>query len=219
MKIKNKLLQNKTVLTFSAHPDDVEYYAGGTLLKLASTNRLVQVVVTNGEINGRASERKKEQKKAAKMVGVEKLVFLNYPDSGLESRSVSLRRCLFKIILKEKPRLVFSFDPENQFRIQKDTHPDHRVLSLIIADLVLVYSNLPAYIRKVGLNLKPLQVKPELWLFNAKEPNHFEDISNLWPQKKKLLGTFKSQGLKLEGPKIEGFHRTIFCSKIKVNEN
>ena len=172
-------IKDKTVLTFSAHPDDVEYYAGGTLLKLTSANnKLVQVVVTNGEINGEASERKKEQEK----------------------------------------QVIFSFDPENQFRVQEDTHPDHRALSLIITeDLVLVYSNLPAYIRKIGLNLKPLQAKPELWLFNAKEPNHFEDVSHFWLQKKKLLKVFKSQRLNFEGLKIEGFHRISFCSKIEVN--
>lgn len=207
-----KMIKKKTILAIGAHPDDIEYYAGGTLLKMAKDNQIFYVVATDGGLNGDGKLRKAEQGRASSFMRVKKTIFLNYPDLGLEDRKKKLHRDLLKIILKLRPDLVFTFDPENQFAVQNDTHPDHRALAMIVLDLALIYSVLPTYIKKMGLKLKPLESKSQLWLFNPKRPNHFEDIASLWPKKLALLKIFKSQNLDfLANVKYaEGFKREMF---------
>lgn len=185
-------LKNKTILAVGAHPDDVEYYAGGTLLGLAPDNRVFLVVATNGEIGGDPIIRKKEQEKAAKFL-LAQTIFLDLPDAGLRNNP-RLCESLIRALLKIKPDIVLSFDPEQQFQAHPDWHPDHRALSLAALD-ALICVTLPAYLKNLGLRGK--FKKPEIWLFSPLKPNYFVDISRVWAKKRRLLKIFASQKLDL----------------------
>lgn len=192
-----KMTKGKTILAVGAHPDDIEYYAGGTLLKMSKDNQVYLIVATDGGLNGEAETRRLEQLKAAEVLGARETIFLGYPDLELERVKEELSLDLLKKVLELRPDIIFSFDPENQFRYHPDIHPDHRVLSLAMSDVVLLQSTLPAYIQKVGLNHQSLNFVPEIWLFDPKEPNHYEDISEEWNLKIRLLQVFLSQGLNI----------------------
>jgi len=84
-----------TLVTFHAHPDDEAISCGGTMAKAASEgHRVVLVVATRGE-NGEVpdgflspgealSERRtKETEAAARILGVSRVAFLGYVDSGM----------------------------------------------------------------------------------------------------------------------------------------
>ncbi|HEV2069201.1 MAG TPA: PIG-L family deacetylase [Acidimicrobiales bacterium] len=84
-----------TIVSFHAHPDDESIGTGGTLAKAAAEgHRVVVVVATRGE-HGEAPDglldegeelaerRVKETNEAAQILGVHRLEFLDYVDSGI----------------------------------------------------------------------------------------------------------------------------------------
>lgn len=182
------------ILAIGAHPDDIEFYAGATLAKFAAgENEVIFVIVTNGERAGDTKIRKTEQEKAAEIVGAKQVIYLNYPDGELEYKIKKLKRDLLKIVLDEKPKIIFSFDPHNQFVVHKDFHPDHRALAISVTDVVLIDATL------AGLK------RPKLWFYNSYKPN-----KKIWSRQyifKKFLAVseYKSQNLKLDSTRYEKF--------------
>jgi LmbE family N-acetylglucosaminyl deacetylase len=84
-----------TLVTFHAHPDDEAISCGGTMAKAASEgHRVVLVVATRGE-NGEVTDeflppgeplserRTKETEAAARILGISRVAFLGYVDSGM----------------------------------------------------------------------------------------------------------------------------------------
>ena len=62
------------ILAIGAHPDDIEAGCGGTLLKYAQKgHRIFLMVMTAGDKGGSSGIRKREQARAAKQLGVEKI--------------------------------------------------------------------------------------------------------------------------------------------------
>lgn len=84
-----KILQDAgKVLAFTAHPDDLEIFMGGTLRLLSARGSHVTVVdVTDGEkgvnITNLARIRRQEQRRAADVLQVSDLRFLHLPDLNL----------------------------------------------------------------------------------------------------------------------------------------
>ena len=78
------------VMVITAHPDDSEFGAGGTVGKFVREGREVAYcIVTNGNKGSSdramtperlATIRAEEQRNAAGVLGVERLTFLGYPD-------------------------------------------------------------------------------------------------------------------------------------------
>ncbi len=82
-------------MVITPHPDDAEFGVAGTVVRWTREGKdVVYVVTTNGDkgtndINMKpealAKIREQEQLAAAKMLGVREVVFLGYPDQGLEA--------------------------------------------------------------------------------------------------------------------------------------
>ena len=82
------------VMVITAHPDDSEFGAGGTVAKHAKDGREVTyVIATNGNKGSSdrtmtperlARIRETEQRNAARVLGVERVEFLGYEDGELE---------------------------------------------------------------------------------------------------------------------------------------
>lgn len=83
-----------TLVTFHAHPDDEAIATGGTMAKAAAEgHRVVLVVATRGElgevpedlgpVGDLAAHRTEETMAAAKFLGVQRVEFLGYKDSGM----------------------------------------------------------------------------------------------------------------------------------------
>ncbi|MGI8686544.1 MAG: PIG-L deacetylase family protein [Acidimicrobiales bacterium] len=81
------------IVFFHAHPDDEAIFTGGTVIRLAGLgHRVTLVVATNGELGlphavgsteQLAGVRRQETRQAAALLGVSRVAFLGYPDSGL----------------------------------------------------------------------------------------------------------------------------------------
>src|SRR5437879_13738472 len=80
-------------MVVSAHPDDPEFSAGGSVAKLAKDGaKVTYVIVTDGSQGGEDPKQKdseliaireKEQRAAAKILGVKTVEFLGYTDGHL----------------------------------------------------------------------------------------------------------------------------------------
>ncbi|MGH8976961.1 MAG: PIG-L family deacetylase, partial [Acidimicrobiia bacterium] len=85
----------QTLVTFHAHPDDAEIVCGGTVaLAKAAGYRVVLVVATRGELGEvrtgvltsdetLAERREAETRAAADLLGIDRVEFLGYVDSGM----------------------------------------------------------------------------------------------------------------------------------------
>ena len=91
------MFNKSEIMVISAHPDDSEFGAAGSVAKWTREGRrVVYVVCTSGDKGTNSPDippqqlakiREKEQRDAAAVLGVSGVVFLGYPDQGLEDTS------------------------------------------------------------------------------------------------------------------------------------
>src|SRR4029078_13742275 len=89
------------VMVVTAHPDDSEFAAGGTVAKLVNEGKQVTYcILTHGDKGSGdrsmtperlAAIREEEQRNAARVLGVEVVDFLGFPDRDLEATVESRR--------------------------------------------------------------------------------------------------------------------------------
>ena len=78
------------VVFLHAHPDDEAIFTGGTIALLSQRQtRVVVVVATNGDVGAAAEVREAETRAAGALLGVGRLEFLGYGDSGMAGESTS----------------------------------------------------------------------------------------------------------------------------------
>lgn len=122
------------VLVVTAHPDDVDFGAGGTVATLTDLGiEVAYCIVTDGDAGGfdpavgrgdMASVRRDEQRAAAKVLGVQDVAFLGYPDGRLVP-SIELRRDITRQIRRVQPDRVLCQSPERLWDRLPASHPDH----------------------------------------------------------------------------------------------
>jgi LmbE family N-acetylglucosaminyl deacetylase len=192
--------QPADVLVFTPHPDDAEFGAAGSVAKMVQQNKtVVYVVVTNGDKGtddphvtpeDLTKLREKEQQAAARVLGVREVVFLRYPDQGLED-TPELRRDMVRQIRTFRPQLVITSDPYRRYI----WHRDHRITGRAVLDAVFPYArDLHAYPELADEGLAPHKV-PEIWLWASNEAdiNFRSDITETFELKVKALRCHKSQ--------------------------
>ncbi|RLA87963.1 MAG: hypothetical protein DRG20_06795 [Deltaproteobacteria bacterium] len=171
----------KNILVLAPHPDDEVIGCGGTLYKhhLAG-DKITVVYMTDGSKGAEpkswgeelAKKRKEEAKEAAKIIGIDELIFLNNPDGELTINKQTLNQ--IKLVLEKiKPDLVYL-----PFILER--HPDHRITSEIFIKCVKKWKNFSGYCCAY-----------EVW--TPLMPNYLVDIGEYTKIKVKALNKFKSQ--------------------------
>ncbi len=191
------------VLGVGAHPDDLDIGAGGAFAKWARNGaRCYYLVCTDGsrgsmdpKIRGRTliSARKKEERAAARILGVKEVFFLKYKDTELEP-SMALKRDIVRHIRKLKPDIVVTHDPTFVYsRRGFINHSDHRATG--IATIDAVYPLAKNKFSFEGLERKGLKLHKvkELYLTNFENGNETVDISGVIDLKVKAVARHKSQ--------------------------
>jgi LmbE family N-acetylglucosaminyl deacetylase len=122
------------LLVVTAHPDDVDFGAAGTMAVLAAAGvEVTYCLVTDGDAGGSDREmsradmaalRRAEQTRAAKAVGVERLIFLGHPD-GRVVADLTLREDISRVIRQVRPQVVACQSPERNLDRIYASHPDH----------------------------------------------------------------------------------------------
>jgi LmbE family N-acetylglucosaminyl deacetylase len=123
MMLSIDLATPRRVLAIGAHPDDIEFGCGGTLIKYARQGHDVSLLVmTDGGGGGDGRIRRQEQQAAGDIMGIAKLYWGEYPDTAIPLDRESIQR-VERVILDVRPDFIFVHS-------QDDTHQDHRHLSV-----------------------------------------------------------------------------------------
>lgn len=192
----------KRALVVSAHPDDVDFGAAGTVARLVGAGTDVSYcIVTDGDA-GEAPDglprdqvgalRQGEQRAAAAAVGVDDVRFLGYPDGRLEV-TLELRRDLSSVIRDVEPEVVICQSPERRWDRLFASHPDH--LAAGEAALQAVYPdarNPYAHPELASGGLGPHAVR-EVWVMAHPQANRYVDVTDTYDAKLAALRAHTSQ--------------------------
>jgi len=166
------------------HPDDAEGGCGGTVGKwIQEGTEVVFVLCTNGDkgtsdpemtSENLAAIREVEQADAANTLGVKDVIYLRYPDGGLEDTSV-FRGQLVHAIRLHQPDVVFCTDP---LRKNFYLHRDHRLSGQVTLDAVFPYArDFLHYPEHISEGLETHKVGDVL-MWGTEEADVFIDITD-----------------------------------------
>lgn len=203
------------VLVVVAHPDDVDFGAGGTVATWTEAGlEVTYCCVTDGDAGGfdpavpRAEIggiRQQEQRAAAKQVGVDDVVFLGYPDGQLEV-TIGLRRDLSRVIRQKRPHRIVLQSPERNWERIYASHPDH--LAAGEAAMCAVYPDARNPFTHVELAAEGLEAWTvgEVWVMSTgSSANRYIDVTDVFPRKLAALQAHESQTGHMED--LEGMLR------------
>jgi LmbE family N-acetylglucosaminyl deacetylase len=202
--------QMTPVLVVTPHPDDAEGGAGGIIARWTKQGRkVVLVVCTNGDKGtsdrsvtpaALAKIREEEQRKAASVLGIAEVVFLRFPDQGLED-CTEFREQLVRLIRLHRPGTVVTIDPNRRYL----QHRDHYMCGRVTLDAIFPYArdhlSYPEHLRD---GLEPHTVR-EVYLWGAEEPDTFLDVTDTFTTKMDALYCHASQ---MKRPREEREART-----------
>jgi LmbE family N-acetylglucosaminyl deacetylase len=136
-----------------AHPDDESFATGGTLAKYAASGvETYLVMATRGERGwfGPATDdpgpqalgslREAELQAAARVLGLQEVIFLDYQDGELDQAGHT--QAIAKIVThlrRVRPDVVVTFDPNGMYG-----HPDHIAISQLTTTAVMAAAD-PSY--------------------------------------------------------------------------
>ncbi|HPO15381.1 MAG TPA: PIG-L family deacetylase [Candidatus Hydrogenedentes bacterium] len=161
------------IVCIGAHPDDSEYYAGGTLVKWARNGHRVLVVsLTNGDIGHftmaggvLARRRAAEARKSAERAGVSECV-LDFHDGELMP-TLEVRKAVVKLIREFEADIVLTHRPW-------DYHPDHRYCAMAVQDAAFMVTvpffcpdipalkKNPVFLYMMDTFTKPAPLRPDI---------------------------------------------------------
>ncbi|MBI2371569.1 MAG: PIG-L family deacetylase [Deltaproteobacteria bacterium] len=190
------------VLVIAAHPDDIDFACAGTMALWSRQGRhITYLLCTSGEKGMREDlpewekmrVREEEQIEAARLVGVQDVLFLRRKDGELENTQ-GFRRDLVRVMRQVQPQIVFSRDPaNNRFDSFYGYHSDHRAVALAVFDALYPAVGNPLFFPALlQEGLKPHRVQ-EVYFTGSPEPNVWIDIRPVIDLKVKALASHRSQ--------------------------
>ena len=186
------------IMVVAPHPDDPEFGVGGAVARWIREGKcVVYVICTNGDKGSSdtsmkpeklAKIREKEQLAAAKVLGVREVVFLRFPDQGLED-TTDFRKEIVRQIRIFRPNTVMTADPYRRYL----WHRDHRITGQVTLDAVYPYArDFMAYPDLWRQGYEPHKVS-EIMVWGSEAPNFRVDITETFDLKLEALRCHKSQ--------------------------
>ena len=200
-------------LVVTAHPDDVDFGAAGTIATWTDAGvEVTYCIVTDGDAGGFDPEvprseipriRRAEQTAAAAVVGVHDVEFLGYPDGALEV-SIDLRRDISRVIRRVRPQRVVTQSPERVWDRLFASHPDH--LATGEATVCAIYPDARNPFAHPALLAEGFEAwtVSELWIMATSQPSHFVDVTDAVDRKLAALRCHESQH-----PDVDGMEERI----------
>ena len=194
---KELLEKTERLIVVVAHPDDFELLFGGTVARLTEAGKVAVVVnCTNGDIGTHdvqmtrqelALLRQQEAECAGRVLGVETMVHLGYPDGELVP-TLELRARLAECYRRYQPDTLLTFDPwwEGQ------AHPDHTAAGRAALDAYMP-SKMPLYHPEQLTEGVGLGCIEHVYLANSSQADLYVDISDVFERKIESLLCHDSQ--------------------------
>jgi len=193
------------ILVVLAHPDDPEFFCGGTLAKWAREGHLITyVLLTRGDKGfhdttpeNMTSEklialRKIEQENAANVIGAKAVHMMDNKDGYLVP-DLNLRRDVVREIRRHKPDILVTCDPQTIFATYGINHPDHRAAGQVVLDAMFpAAGNKIFFPELIEEGFEPHMPK-EVWCSLTMNPNTTVDVTETWDTKLNAILEHKSQ--------------------------
>jgi LmbE family N-acetylglucosaminyl deacetylase len=190
-------------LVVTAHPDDVDFGAAGTVASwITQGTQVTYCIVTDGDAGGFDPDvprseipriRRSEQVAAGRILGVDDVRFLGYRDGQLEVTQ-GLRRDISRVIREVRPERMLIQSPERNWARIPASHPDHMAAGE--AAIFAIYPDArnpfahPSLLQDEGLDAWTVH---DVWVMGAPEPNHFVDVTEQVDRKLAALRAHESQ--------------------------
>jgi LmbE family N-acetylglucosaminyl deacetylase len=193
----------KRVMVIMAHPDDPEFFTGGTIALWAREGaEIIYLILTNGNKGsddpGMKPEqltqlRQEEQRTAASLLGVKTIIFLDEPDGELQA-TLQLRQRVVQEIRRHRPDIVICPDPSAHFLGDNYVnHPDHRAAGQVALEAIFPAARNPMYHPELlDEGLLPHTIH-EIYLTGTMQPNRWVDITDLMDVKVRAIRSHASQ--------------------------
>jgi LmbE family N-acetylglucosaminyl deacetylase len=196
----------QNILVILAHPDDPEFFCGGTLARWARAgHNITYLLLTCGDKGFNPTTesdmtpeklcaiRHVEQANAAKVIGANPPLFLDLPDGYLVP-DLTLRRSVVREIRRHKPDILVTCDPQTLFATYGINHPDHRACGQVVLDAVFPAAGSPVFFPELLLEegLQPHMPK-EVWCSLTNQPNTNIDVTETWDIKLQAIFEHKTQ--------------------------
>ena len=185
-------------LFVGAHPDDIEYSCGGTILRLVNEGHHVfMLIMSNGEcaISSTKRERRAEQERAFAFSGAEEYVMLDFEDGAIRATAKVIQE-VNNIMDRIEPDFVVTHYPE-------DSHQDHREVAAIVKSATRRKRNLLYFDSYSSVNFKA---------------NLFVDITPHAAGKKKLIKRHYSQIAKYQEQGIDFIKKSLLTNRLNGYE-
>jgi LmbE family N-acetylglucosaminyl deacetylase len=133
--MNNILNSANKVLVLAPHPDDETLGCGGTITQYSKLGKEVWVAfISRGDavdvkIPNIVDIRRDEAYKATQILGVKKVVFMDFPDGRLSEHNEEIKKNIRDIVSTFHPDIIFSPSPI-------DLHSDHVMVSKIALSLL-----------------------------------------------------------------------------------
>ena len=141
-------MKKVNILAIGAHPDDIEFGCGGSLIKYSQRGHQLFLLVMTGGGSGAPSEtRMAEQTAARQILGAEEIFWGGYQDTHLGVDAEMIKK-IESVIASVKPEFIFCHFPD-------DTHQDHRHLAQAIMSATRYIRNVLFYEGPTTQNFNP----------------------------------------------------------------
>jgi LmbE family N-acetylglucosaminyl deacetylase len=193
----------RRVLVSMAHPDDIEFGAGGTVARWADEGQeIFYLLGTSGDKGSDdpdySSEklmetREAEQRAAADVLGVKDVMFLRQKDAELVP-DLNLRREITRAIRHFKPDAVVCQDPAARYFGSYIQHPDH--IAMGEATLAAIYPSARdrlTFPELLAEGYEPHKVSEVYVGAGGDRVDHFIEVSDYLEKKAGALREHKSQ--------------------------
>ena len=173
------------LLAFGPHPDDVELFCSGTLIKLGLKGYATGIVcLTRGELGTRGSPevRSSEFEEAAGILGISFHQILHMPDGYITPDQQS-KLAIIRVIRTCRPKIVLA-------PYWEDRHPDHSHTSRLVQEASFL-----AGLEKIDTNQdvhRPRRVVYYPCWFEF-DPSFVVDVTDCHERKMEAIHTYRSQ--------------------------
>ena len=196
----------RRALAVMAHPDDVEFMAGGLVSRWAREGaELHYCLLTDGTGGSRdpsltpaalAELRRAEQRAAGALLGVASYTFLGEPDGRLVA-SIALRLAIARVIRQVRPDTVLTCDPRFFYGPNYINHPDHRAAAEATLAAVMPLANTRlAALELLAERLEPHDVSRVL-LAIPDQPTHWAPLAEIDLERK--IGAMQAHASQVGG--------------------
>lgn len=197
------MLTDCRVLVIIAHPDDPEFFAGGTIARWCRAGCDVRyVVVTGGDKGSDAPDmtparlvalRRDEQRNAAAVLGVRDVTFLSHVDGELLN-TADVQRDLVREIRRAQPDIVVTTDPQTlHYGALRVNHNDHRAVGLAVCDAIFPAAGNRMYFPELLADGFEPHTPKEIYFAGAARPNTLVDVTDCIDLKLKAIAEHASQ--------------------------